>query len=72
MITLAPKISKVIAEKNPGKPAIFLRNKIVYIGGFSSREEYQKIMKKLQKEHPGAKEEDFGLTFIFGKKNYIL
>lgn len=72
MINLAPKISKVIAEKNPGKPAIFLGDKIVHIGGFSSKEEYRKILKKLQKQHPVSKEEDFGLTFIFGKKNYIL
>lgn len=72
MRILAPKISKVLAEKNPGKPAFFLGDKVVHIGGFSSQEEYQKILKKLQKQYPKAKEENFGLTYIFGKKNYIL
>ena len=69
---MTPKVSKVIANKNPGKPAFFLGNKVVHIGGFSSPEEYKKILKKLQKQHPKAKEENFGLTYIFGKKNYIL
>lgn len=72
MKIVTPKISKAIAKKNPGKPAFFLGNKVVHIGGFSSQEGYKKILKKLQKQHPKAKEDDFGLTFILGKKNYIL
>ena len=72
MTVKTPKISKVVAEKYAGNPAIFFNGKIVHIGEFSTKKEYKEIMGKLMEKYPEAKEEEFGFTFIFGKRNYIL
>lgn len=69
-----PKISTVMSKKYAGKPALFLvkSGKIVHIGSFRTKKGHDRIIKSLMKKYPGTHETDFGFTFIFGDKNYIL
>lgn len=67
-----PKISAVLEKKYAGKPAVFLGEKVVHVGMFKSEKGYKSLLKKLLKRYPKAKEDDFGFTFILGKKSYIL
>jgi len=73
MIFKNPKAySAKLQKKYPSKPAIALGEKIVQVGAFSSRKEYETIMQRLMKKYPRAKETDFVFTFIFGRRPYIV
>lgn len=67
-----PKVSAAMMKKYGNKPAIAWRGKIIHIGNFSSGGQYEKIVARLKKKYPKAKEEEFVHTFIPGKGIYIL
>ena len=72
MIFQRPKAYTAVQKKYPSTPAIELDNKIVQVGNFSNKKEYETIMQRLMKKYPKSKEEDFVFSFIYGKRPYIV